>query len=454
MTRANANDTDQVKGQIVISLLSREQHNSSSCHDNSSTPAVQTVVDALGNVASSPSGGIQESSSQATPVVHSPLPQGWEERRTSSGRRYYVNPESRSSQWTRPIESNGAQASSSGGGGGGSSSMSSSVRESRRSHSSRERDKRHTTPLPVQQSHSLEAVSSSNSSGSFRRRSIRHRQQQASQQQHQQSQHPSTTHQPSRRPLATDLPEGYEMRKTGQGQVYFYHVTTGISTWYDPRIPRDLRDLPMPGALPPGWEMRHTPSGRIYFVDHNNRTTQFTDPRLSSGLALQNLLKYVVSIEFDSEWRFLTKKLFSSLHRSDHRTTASPPHVAPSLPPPNAVAVPENGACAAPLVNSSPPVSASLPDEKQEEALPRYKRDLVAKIKILRTELQTMQPQSGHCRLEVSRTEIFEVFLSISIHSFRSWNWLIGRLFVSHHVWYRNLIGVSWNWDRKIYARD
>ena len=60
-----------------------------------------------------------------------------------------------------------------------------------------------------------------------------------------------------------------------------------------------------------------------------------------------------------------------------------------------------NGACA-----------ASLPDEIHEEALPRYKRDLVAKMKILRSELQTMQPQSGHCRLEVSRAEIFEVLTS------------------------------------------
>lgn len=102
---------------------------------------------------------------------------------------------------------------------------------------------------------------------------------------------------------------------------------------------------------------------------------------------------------------------FSSLHRSDHRAAPSQPQ--PTLPPPNAVATSENGACAAPVANSTsapPPMATPLPDEKQEEALPRYKRDLVAKIKILRTELQTMQPQSGHCRLEVSRTEIFEVY--------------------------------------------
>ena len=81
------------------------------------------------------------------------------------------------------------------------------------------------------------------------------------------------------------------------------------------------------------------------------------------------------------------------------------------------------GACAAPTVSSltppllpisTVPIITPLPDEKHEEALPRYKRDLVAKMKILRSELQTMQPQSGHCRLEVSRAEIFEVCNSFS----------------------------------------
>jgi E3 ubiquitin ligase SMURF1/2 len=51
-------------------------------------------------------------------------------------------------------------------------------------------------------------------------------------------------------------------------------------------------------------------------------------------------------------------------------------------------------------------------DLLDSESLPKYKRDLVAKQKALRAELQALQLQSGHCRLEVSRTEIFEV----SIH--------------------------------------
>ncbi len=30
------------------------------------------------------------------------------------------------------------------------------------------------------------------------------------------------------------------MKKTQQGQVYFVHVPTGVRTWHDPRIPKDV----------------------------------------------------------------------------------------------------------------------------------------------------------------------------------------------------------------------
>ena len=46
---------------------------------------------------------------------------------------------------------------------------------------------------------------------------------------------------------------------------------------------------------------------------------------------------------------------------------------------------------------------------RPQEILPKYRRDLVAKMKVLKAELSTLQPQSGHCRLEVSRDEVFEV---------------------------------------------
>ncbi|KAM3961116.1 SMAD specific E3 ubiquitin protein ligase isoform 2-T2 [Aphomia sociella] len=161
---------------------------------------------------------------------------------------------------------------------------------------------------------------------------------------------PPTPVTPTTPVAATDLPPGYEMRTTAQGQVYFYNAATGASTWHDPRVPAHLRHAAAAaGPLPPGWEMRHAPSGRLYFVDHNNRTTQFTDPRLA-----------------------LTARF-------------SPPEPTPPV---------------ASTAAASEPADA--------EALPKYKRDLAAKARALRAELQALQPQTGHCRIEVSRNEVLE----------------------------------------------
>ncbi|XP_056440924.1 E3 ubiquitin-protein ligase SMURF1-like [Gadus chalcogrammus] len=131
---------------------------------------------------------------------------------------------------------------------------------------------------------------------------------------------------------------------------------TGVSTWHDPRIPRDLTSVSCEelGPLPVGWEVRSTVSGRIYFVDHNNRTTQFTDPRLHTIISQHSQAKES------------------------------------SQAPPMEVVGGEEG-----------------PGGEGEMAV-RYERDLVHKLKLLRHELSLQQPQAGHCRIEVSRDEIFE----------------------------------------------
>lgn len=61
-------------------------------------------------------------------------------------------------------------------------------------------------------------------------------------------------------------------------------------------------------------------------------------------------------------------------------------------------------------VGQTPPRPVDLPHGLLDgtELLPKYRRDLVGKMRALRTDLQALQPQSGHCRLEVSRNEIFE----------------------------------------------
>ena len=68
-----------------------------------------------------------------------------------------------------------------------------------------------------------------------------------------------------------------------------------------------------------------------------------------------------------------------------------------------------NATPSAAVTPASSNVSGPQSIETDGECLPKYRRDLVAKQKILRAELNVHQPQSGHCRFEVSRSEIFEV---------------------------------------------
>ncbi|XP_067626943.1 E3 ubiquitin-protein ligase Smurf1 [Eurosta solidaginis] len=215
-----------------------------------------------------------------------------------------------------------------------------------------------------------------------------------------------------------DLPSGYEMRTTQQGQVYFFHTPTGVSTWHDPRIPRDFDTqhltLDAIGPLPSGWEQRKTASGRVYFVDHNNRTTQFTDPRFNCNI-LQMIRRGTLSNTGNSS--SITGPPAVSTGNGSIVQQLSPASSHPLSAGNSAGAIGNgnsaSGGSSTPhrIANSSsiaPP--ADLPQGLLEgaELLPKYRRDLVGKMRALRTELQTLQPQSGHCRLEVSRNEIFE----------------------------------------------
>ena len=175
------------------------------------------------------------------------------------------------------------------------------------------------------------------------------------------------------------LPPGFEMKTTAQGQVVFYKVSDGTSTWYDPRVPRELieKDLNLDeliGPLPSGWEVRKTPGldSRCYFVDHRNKTTQFTDPRLvANHVILQNILRSKSSS---------------------------------SNPPTN-----NNGL----VTGVKKPKSSSemISIEALNQRIPSSVSDrkgLLQKMSNLRQELASLQPATGHCRVEVSREDIFE----------------------------------------------
>lgn len=51
---------------------------------------------------------------------------------------------------------------------------------------------------------------------------------------------------------------------------------------------------------------------------------------------------------------------------------------------------------------SPPSTNPSTNWPADNDVLPKYKRDLAAKARVLRAELQALQPQTGHCRIEVS----------------------------------------------------
>ena len=275
----DSNNPLQVRGQIVISLLSRDGHG---------TGSLNAVVDKLGNLSCSSS------------TVD--LPEGWEERRAQNGRIYYVNHFTRSTQWDRPtVAATASETSSQGGprqnhvivqnGSSGTNSSPNGINDPPPLPQRNAGQSLATPPRrpPTSSSNILSQQNRSGGGGGSRR----------------------TSDQNDRnRNLrnSTDLPAGYEMKITDQGQIYFLHVPTGVSTWHDPRIPKDLNvqalnqaggtaagDSPnrtsdeILGPLPTGWERRETSSGRPYFLDHNSRTTQFTDPRLYDNAILGQL---------------------------------------------------------------------------------------------------------------------------------------------------------------------
>jgi len=100
------------------------------------------------------------------------------------------------------------------------------------------------------------------------------------------------------------LPSGWEMKQTAGGRIFFVNHVEKVTTWVDPRtgeaspypkikIPRvpsrdeDTVFRPLPG----GWEEKTTKSGKVYFVDHNTMKTTWNDPRLIS-LNSEKLVPY------------------------------------------------------------------------------------------------------------------------------------------------------------------
>nr|XP_048722727.1 E3 ubiquitin-protein ligase NEDD4 isoform X5 [Caretta caretta] len=195
----------------------------------------------------------------ALPVLlptSSGLPPGWEERQDEKGRSYYIDHNSRTTTWVKPVVQ---------------------------------------TIIETSQLSSVQSTSTG-------------RQPQTSSDPSQQSSNQQAEVEQG------FLPKGWEVRHAPNGRPFFIDHNTKTTTWEDPRlkIPAHLRkktsldpvDL---GPLPPGWEERTHTDGRIFYINHNTKKTQWEDPRLQNVAITGPAVPY--SRDYKRKYEFFRKKL-------------------------------------------------------------------------------------------------------------------------------------------------
>ncbi|KAI1327219.1 HECT-domain-containing protein [Xylariaceae sp. FL0255] len=202
------------------------------------------------------------------------LPAGWERREDNLGRTYYVDHNTRTTSWNRPVAPAG----------------SGEVRVEREAATQVERQRHQNRTLPEDRTGANSPTLSSSQPATPP-----------------QNANTSTLmHTGATSPGTGELPPGWEQRWTPEGRPYFVDHNTRTTTWVDPRRQQYIRmyggqnnangtiqqqPVSQLGPLPSGWEMRLTNTARVYFVDHNTKTTTWDDPRLPSSLD-QNVPQY------------------------------------------------------------------------------------------------------------------------------------------------------------------
>lgn len=108
LCKSTPDDPTPVRGQIIISLLSRD------AITGSGNPLA--IVGPAGEVHGPEEEDLTTTTSTTTTEqprqTQSALPEGWEERKTADGRNYYVNHVSKTTQWSRPTLPASASANS------------------------------------------------------------------------------------------------------------------------------------------------------------------------------------------------------------------------------------------------------------------------------------------------------------------------------------------------------
>uniref|UniRef100_A0A1A7YYH0 E3 ubiquitin-protein ligase n=2 Tax=Iconisemion striatum TaxID=60296 RepID=A0A1A7YYH0_9TELE len=221
----------------------------------------------------------------ANPVflpTSSNLPQGWEEKKDSKGRRYYVNHNTRTTTWIAPVLQTTSEAPSAASQTGAGIPQSLSPPHTR----AQSLSPPHTPAQSLSPPHSPVRPDLS----------------------------PQRSPNREATPESGSLPVGWEVRSAPNGRPFFIDHNTKKTTWDDPRfkVPVNMRkglsldpnDL---GPLPPGWEERVHSDGRVFYIDHNTRNTQWDDPRLQNSAITGPAVPY--SRDYKQKYDYFKKKL-------------------------------------------------------------------------------------------------------------------------------------------------
>ncbi|XP_024917888.1 E3 ubiquitin-protein ligase NEDD4-like isoform X3 [Cynoglossus semilaevis] len=274
-----------------------------------------SMTDGVSDQAQAPP--LMSPSSAAYALTTPGLPPGWEERKDTKGRTYYVNHNNRTTTWTRPIvqltedgasTSAAALASAS----GGASALASASTPPSSSNASNN----HLHEPQVRRPRSLSSPTVTLSTPFEGANNIQVRRAVKDTFSNPQSPQPSPYSSPKSQHKAQQsfLPPGWEMRIAPNGRPFFIDHNSRTTTWEDPRLkyPVHMRnkgsmepgDL---GPLPPGWEERIHTDGRTFYIDHNTKNTQWEDPRLQSPAITGPAVPY--SREFKQKYDYFRKKL-------------------------------------------------------------------------------------------------------------------------------------------------
>nr|XP_043909648.1 E3 ubiquitin-protein ligase NEDD4-like isoform X10 [Solea senegalensis] len=262
-------------------------------------------------------------SSTAYTLTTPGLPPGWEERKDTKGRTYYVNHNNRTTTWTRPIlqlTEDGAStsaAAAAAAASGGASALTPTSTPSSSSNASNN----HLHEPQIRRPRSLSSPTVTLSTPFEGANNIQVRRAVKDTFSNPQSPQPSPYSSPKSQHKAQQsfLPPGWEMRIAPNGRPFFIDHNSRVTTWEDPRLkypvhmrskssmePGDLGPLP---NLPeePGWEERVHTDGRTFYIDHNTKNTQWEDPRLQSPAITGPAVPY--SREFKQKYDYFRKKL-------------------------------------------------------------------------------------------------------------------------------------------------